>query len=68
MVEPVSESNLANVGGFNSLANPQISIEQRNTGDNATLNVGNVDVGTASSGNAPTVPEIGKGGIVDISV
>ena len=44
MVEPVSESNLANVGGFNSLANPQISIEQRNTGDNATLNVGNVDI------------------------
>lgn len=68
MVEPVSESTLANIGGFGSLANPQISIEQRNTGDNATLNVGNVDVGTASSGNAPTVPEIGKGGIVDISV
>ena len=68
MVEPVSESTLANVGGFGSLANPQISIEQRNTGDNATLNIGNVDVGTASSGNAPTVPEIGKGGIVDISV
>ena len=27
-----------------------------------------VDVGTASSGNAPKTPEIGKGGIVDITV
>ena len=68
MVKPVSESSIADVGGFGSLANPQISIEQRNTGDNAQINVGNVDVGTASSGNAPTVPEIGKGGIVDITV
>jgi len=68
MGQPVSESTLANVGGFGSLANPQISIEQRNTGDNASLNVGNIDVGTASSGNAPTTPEIGKGGIVDITV
>lgn len=68
MTEPVSSSNLANVGGFGSLANPQISIEQRNTGENAGTNVGNVDVGTASSGNAPTTPEIGKGGIVDITV
>tara|TARA_R110002020_G_scaffold173776_2_gene364713 strand:- start:5136 stop:5342 length:207 start_codon:yes stop_codon:yes gene_type:complete len=68
MVEPVSEANLANVGGFGSLANPQVSMEERNTGGNAQINVGNVDIGTASSGNAPTVPEIGKGGIVDISV
>jgi len=68
MGQPVSESNLANVGGFGSLANPQISMAQRNTGDNASLNVGNVDVGTASSGNAPTTPEIGKGGLVDITV
>ena len=68
MVKPVSESSIADIGGFGSLANPQISIEQRNTGDNAPLNVGNVDVGTASSGIAPTVPEIGKGGIVDITV
>ena len=68
MGQPVSESSMANVGGFGSLANPQISMEERNTGDNAQINVGNVDVGTASSGNAPTVPEIGKGGIVDITV
>ena len=68
MGQPVSESSIANVGGFGALANPQISMEERNTGDNAQINVGNVDVGTASSGNAPTVPEIGKGGIVDITV
>ena len=68
MVKPVSESTLALNSSFSSMANPQISIEQRNTGDNASLNVGNVDVGTSKSGNAPTVPEIGKGGIDDISV
>ena len=68
MGQPVSESTLANVGGFGSLANPLMSMDQRNTGDNASLYVGIIDVGTASSGNAPKTPEIGKGGIVDITV
>lgn len=66
MVKPVSESTMAMNSSYSSLANKNISIEQMNTGDNAKINVGAVEVGTTASGMAPAIPEVGKGSILDL--
>ena len=66
MTQPVSESLPAVQSPYSSLANKNISIEQIATGDNASINVGAVEVGTTQSGLAPTMPEVGKGTILDL--
>ena len=39
-----------------------------NTGANAQLNVGAVEIGTTQSGLAPNIPEVGKGSLVDLKI
>ena len=69
MGTPVSESTMASANTtYSSLANKNISIEQMNTGANAQLNVGAVEIGTTQSGLAPNIPEVGKGSLVDLKI
>ena len=66
--KPVSQTVPTLNSQYNSLCNKNISIEQRNMGNTASINIGNVDIGTSSSGLISPAPEIGKGSIVDLKV
>ena len=63
----VSNTISASASEFTSLGNKQISIESMNS-DSAGINVGNIQVGSTQSGLAPSIPEVGKGGIIDIMI
>ena len=66
--KPVSQTVPTLNSPYNSLGNKNINIEQRNMGNTASINIGNVDIGTSSSGLINPAPEIGKGSIVDLKV
>ena len=66
--KPVSQTLPASNSPYSSLGNKNISIEQMNTGENAAINVGAVEVGTVKSGMAPSIPEVGKGTLADLKV
>ena len=63
----VSDTMMANVSEFTSLGNKQIDIEAMGS-DSSGLNVGNIQVGTTESGTAPSIPELGKGGTIDLYI
>jgi len=63
----VNDTMMANASEFTSLGNKQINIESMNS-DSAGINVGNIQIGTTESGLAPSIPEVGKGGIIDIMI
>lgn len=63
----VNDTMMANASEFTSLGNKQIDIEAMGS-DSSGLNVGNIQVGTTESGMAPSIPELGKGGTIDLYI